>query len=127
MELLFMICSKEVFKTYRISSEATASQTVEISAQTFLLKDSLELLILEMDADWFFADNPDRTYQIYEKGQPITHQPIQNQSVFQVKTVHKDYLCILAFTDIDVRKGMKHYSLQDQKTIPLGRQSNNSI
>lgn len=127
MELLFMICSKEVFKTYRISSEATASQTVEISAQTFLLKDSLELLILEMDADWFFADNPDRTYQIYEKGQPITHQPIQNQSVFQVKTVHKDYLCILAFTDIDVRKGMKHYSLQDQKTIPLGRQDNQII
>lgn len=127
MELVIYICSKEVKRIFRVSQGAGAPHAIEIRAQDFYIQDTLELSILETDGNWYFAEPPDRIYQIYEHGQLFSHQPIQNQTVVQIRTVHRDNLCILAFTDINLRRNFKQYSLAGQATISMGKQSGNTI
>ncbi len=127
MELIIAICSKEACRTFRISSGVTAPHAIEVTAQDFFIQDTLELLIFEQDGLWYFEEPPDRIYQIYDNGHPMLYQPIQNQSVLQIKTVHRDNLCVLVFTEINVCKNFELYSIADQTNISLGKQNSHTI
>lgn len=127
MELILLIYSKEVSRAYRVFGGTASPDIIRIPAHEFLIHDTLEIPILNTGGTWHFSPDPDRIYQIYDRGHPITNQPIQNQSVFQIKTVHRDYLCVLAFTDIDVRKAYEHYSIKGQTKISLGKLNSSTI
>lgn len=128
MELVIIICSKEVKRIFRVSSGATALHAIRIQAQDYDIRDTLELSILEADGGWYMTEPPDRIYQIYDNGLPVTlYHPLQDQTVYQIKTVHGEYLCMLSFTDYSIRREFRNYSLAGQTSISLGKQNSNTI
>ena len=128
MELVIIICSKEVKRIFRVSSGATALHAIRIQAQDYDIRDTLELSILEADGGWYITEPPDRIYQIYDNGLPVTlYHPLQDQTVYQIKTVHGEYLCMLSFTDHSIRKEFRNYSLAGQTSISLGKKNSNTI
>ncbi len=127
MELILFICSREACRYYRVASGMLMPQKLQLPNSYFRIKDSLELSILERDAYWHFSNDPNRNYQIFYDGHPVSLQSIQDQTVFQIRTIHKESLCILAFTDVNICRAYKHYSIVDQTQIPLGKQSSDTI
>lgn len=131
MRMIFFVCAGEAVKPYvipdRPQSPSESGYTVNLNQESLPIVQSIELKLFLREETWYFEEDRDRHYQIYHEAKPFIRQPIKGNTIYHIKTIHRDQLWILACTDVCICEAHMQYSIAKLSQITIGKATNNTI